>query len=486
MLEAGLFIAGGALAGTMVYLVMRPNARALAERTAQLAEEGKKTDQLRNENKELTGQHHAARKEAERVPILENQIAQLDEQLKQRIETIASLQTAIEQERKASDEKLELLNEARKKLSDAFANLAAQALQQNNESFIQLAGQQFGAAQDLSKAELEKRQQAISDLVKPLQDQLQKYEKQIQDMDLRREHAYGELRSQVVSLNESQKNLDEETRRLVNALRAPQVRGRWGEVSLRRAVELAGMVDYCNCDFQEQVSVSTEDGKLRPDMVINLPAGRHVVVDVKTPLKAYIEAVEETDTERRKECLRRHAEQVAAHIDRLSQQNYSALFDFTPEFVVMFIPNEGFLSAALEQRSDLIEHGLSKNVILATPATLFSLLRTVERGWREDKLTREAQQIRDLGCELYARIATLLDYLGKLGASLENSVKHYNEAMNSIQTRLLVQARRFPELGIDTKKSKKLPEEVKLIGVAPTRINTVSAEKDQEPPDPAT
>lgn len=466
MFEAGLFLAGCLIAAIIVYLFMRPMARERDERTARLAEEEKETAKLRDQVRNLTGDLQAAKKEAERVSSLEYRIAQLDEQLKQRIEIVASLQTALEQERKAADEKIALLDEARQKLSDAFTALASQALQNNNEAFLQLAGERLSAAEQQNKSELEKRQQAVGELIAPLRDQLKRYEEQIRGLETMREKAYGELSAQVVSLGESQRGLNEETRRLVHALSAPQVRGRWGEVTLRRAVEMAGMVKHC--DFEEQVSVGTEDGRLRPDMIVRLPEGRTIVIDAKAPLMAFMDAINSADPEHRHAHMRRYADQVASHLDKLSQKDYWSQFETTPEFVVMFIPGEGFLAAAAEQKPDLIEKGFERKVILATPATLFALLRTVEMGWKQELLTREAQQISALGSELYERLAVVIKHLGSVGSNLESAVKSYNQAMASIESRLLVTARKFPELGIAVTKT--LPEQVDLIEIAPSQI----------------
>lgn len=461
-----LFIAGCAIAGIIVYLFMRPNARELNACTAQLTEEQKRTADLTARVEDLNGRLHTAEAESARIPSLESQISQLDQQLKQRIESVASLQTALDQERKAADEKIALLDEARQKLSDAFTALASQALQNNNEAFLQLAGERLSAAEQQNKSELEKRQQAVAELIAPLKDQLKRYEEQIRGLETMREKAYGELRAQVVSLGESQRGLNEETRRLVHALSAPQVRGRWGEVTLRRAVEMAGMVRHC--DFDEQVSVGTEDGRLRPDMIVRLPEGRTIVIDAKAPLMAFMDAINSADPEHRLAHMRRYADQVASHLDKLSQKDYWSQFETTPEFVVMFIPGEGFLAAAAEHKPDLIEKGFERKVILATPATLFALLRTVEMGWKQELLAREAQQISKLGSELYERLAVVIKHLTSVGSNLESAVKSYNQAMASIESRLLVTARKFPELGIAVTKT--LPEQVDLIEIAPSQI----------------
>lgn len=459
-------MAGAALAGVMVYLLMRPVGRQLAERSAQLAEEEQHAAELAARAEDLNGRLHAAEAESARIPALEQRIADVDGQLKQRIEAVAGLQTALEQERKAAQEKLALLEDTKKKLSEAFSVIARQALDQNSESFLKLAGERLGAAQEVSKAELEKRQQAVAELVAPLREQLKRYEEQIRGMETLRESAYGELRAQVASLGESQRGLNEETRKLVHALSAPQVRGRWGEVTLRRAVELAGMVEHC--DFEEQVSVGTGDGRLRPDMIVNLPEARSIVIDAKTPLVAFMDAINSADPEERRAHMRRHAEHVAGHLEKLSQKDYWSQFKTAPEFVVMFIPGEGFLAAAAEHKPDLIEKGFERKVILATPATLFALLRTVAMGWRQELLAREAQQISELGSQLYERLAVVIEHIGRVGSNLENAVKSYNAAVSSIESRLMVTARKFPELGIAVKKT--LPEDMGMIEITPSQV----------------
>ncbi|MCE5230178.1 DNA recombination protein RmuC [bacterium] len=468
ILNICLFIAGSALSGIIVYLLMRPMARTLAERTAQLEEQEKRASDLAARVEDLNGHLHAAEAEASRIPSLEEQIANLDRQLKERIESVAALQANLEQERKAADEKLAILDEARQKLSDAFTALASNALQQNNEAFLQLAGERLSAAERQNKSELEKRQQAVAELIAPLREQLKRYEEQIHGLETLREKAYGELHAQVAQLGESQRGLNEETRRLVHALSAPQVRGRWGEVTLRRAVELAGMVEHC--DFEEQVSVGTEDGRLRPDMVVNLPEERSIVIDAKTPLVAFMDAINSADPDDRRAHMRRYADHVAGHLEKLSQKEYWNQFKTAPEFVVMFIPGEGFLAAAAEHKPDLIEKGFERKVILATPATLFALLRTVAMGWRQELLAREAQQISELGSQLYERLAVVVKHLGSVGSNLESAVKSYNQAMASIESRLLVTARKFPDLGIAV--SKTLPEQVGLIEITPGAVKT--------------
>jgi DNA recombination protein RmuC len=335
-----------------------------------------------------------------------------------------------------------------------FKALASDALKGNNQAFLDLATQNLGRFQSEAKGDLDKKQQAFAELIKPINEALKKTEEQIREIEKERKESFGGITTQLKLMSQGQQQLETETRNLVNALRRPEVRGRWGEMTLKRLAELAGMVD--RCDFQEQVHTNTEDGALRPDMVIRLPDQRELVVDAKTSLDSYIAAIEAPDAQSRDAHLASHARKVRERIKELAGKHYWDQFKTSPDFVILFIPGDQFLSAALDREPNLIEEALRQKVMLATPTSFVALLKAVAYGWRQVALAENAEHIREHAETLHQRIATFAEHMGKVGGALENSVQHFNNAVGSLERQVLPAARRFTELGVQSKKD--MPE----------------------------
>jgi DNA recombination protein RmuC len=360
-------------------------------------------------------------------------------------EQLAETKARADEQARAAAEKLDLATSAKSELANAFKALSAEALSTSNRSFLQLATASLEKFQERAHGDLEAREKAVDALVQPIRESLSKVDGKLGEMERLREHAYSALNEQLRSLVETQiPHLRSETSNLVKALRQPTVRGRWGEMQLRRVVEMAGMLEHC--DFLEQPSASGEDGRLRPDLIVKLPGGKQLVIDAKTPLTAYLEAAEAVGDEERAAHLKRHAQLVRSHMTALGRKAYWDSFSPTPELVIMFLPGDNLYAAALQSDPSLIELGANERVLLAAPITLIALLRTLAMGWREEALAINAQEVADLGRQLFDRIKSLAGHWSEMGDKLEKTVAAYNKSVGTLETRVLVTARKFVDL----------------------------------------
>jgi DNA recombination protein RmuC len=392
----------------------------------------------------------------------------------------ARLEAELSAERRNTAEKLKVLKDAEHTLREAFAALSSEALRQNNQSFLDLAKTSLAGFQQTAKQDLEGRQRAIADLVQPLKDSLAKVDGKLQEVEKNRVGTQSMITEQLRGLNQAQQSLQIETGRLVQALRSPNVRGQWGELQLRRVVEAAGMLEYCDFDLKESVDV---DGtRLTPDMIVRLPGGRNVIVDAKVPSSAYLDAMESDDEVVRDSKLRDHVRQVKDHVVRLGNKTYWQHFQPAPDLVIMFVPGETLLSAAMQRDPSLLEFSLGRGVMLASPLTLMALLRAVAYGWQQEKIARNAQEISDLGRQLYDRIRVMAEHFEEVARGLTRSVDAYNRAIGSLESRVLVTARRLKEKGIPA------PEEMPELEVIDHTARAIGAPElvglfDDEPVD---
>ena len=396
--------------------------------------------------KQAASQQGAAEELKKQSSGLQEQVRTLQGRVEEEQKLRAAADKEVESQRANIAEQRRVLEEAEKKLKEAFQSLASEALQASNRQFMDLARASFDSLQKEASGDLEQRKVAIGGMVEPLEKAVNELRAEVNKIELARQDAYGSLRTELQQLTTTNKELRQETGSLVSSLRQPQIKGKWGELTLRRAVELAGMSPHC--DFVEQQSVDVEDGRLRPDLIVHLPGDTQIVIDAKVPLHASFAAMSARSDVEYRAAMAQHASLVRDHINRLSAKEYWKQFEPTPEFVVLFVPGESFFSAALEQDRTLIEDAIDKRVVLASPTTLIALLRAIAYGWKQQLVAENAERIKDLGKELYDRILKFAEHLSDVSKGLERANKAYNSAVSSFDSRLVPSARKFKEMGV--------------------------------------
>ena len=387
----------------------------------------------------------------------------------------SALEAQLKSQDQLQEEREEALKQAETRLAASMIEQTGKSFREHSETFLKLAKENLGSHQEKAHGRMQAKEKAIEALIKPVAEALKKTEEQLLRIEKERKEAYGSIYKELETVSRSQQALQEETQNLVNALRRPEVRGQWGELTLRRVVELAGMVNHC--DFSEQAQTDGDEGSMRPDMIIHLPEGRTVVVDVKTPLDAYLDATAAKDAKSREVALKRHARHVRERVRELSSKNYWAQFDGSPEFVILFVPGEQFLSAALDMEPNLNEEAIKQKVLLTTPNSLVALLKVVAYGWRQMTLAKNAEQIRDLGQDLYRRLTTFTGHLSKLGRQLGSSIDAYNSAVGSLERQVLPGARKFIEMGITA------PKEMPELDPVDKTARRLQSPQDEDTPD---
>ena len=456
LLPVTAFVAGVLLSGVVVFLIQRSQKLLLAERVQQREEELAKLNAVYEET---------ARR-------LEESVQELAESKT----LVSTLETKLESEQEHFSEKEQLYEELEKRFSDAFKALSGEALKANNRSFLELAKEHLNAQQLKSKGDLEKRKQAIEALLKPINESLKTFGEKVGEIEKARVGTYEALKEQVLSLAEGQTRLRNETGNLARALNTPRVRGSWGEIQLKKVVELAGMLEHC--DFEQQQSKDRDDGsRARPDMVVHLPGGKQIIIDAKAPLEGFLAALEAEDKKEKEVRMKDHARHIRMHIKELGGRSYWEQFENTPEFVVLFLPGESFFSAALEVEPGLIDEGVQQKVILATPTTLIALLKVVAYGWRQENLAQQSREISKLGKEIYDRVSDVAKNWTAVGKGLRTAVESYNKAVNNLESRVLVSARKMKELPIDL--SKKEITDNPMVEVVPRNLQAPELDNDK-------